>query len=116
MITAEYHPLPGTGFVRPETSGESTLLTGSIAGGAFALFASLMGVTIPMQWPMIAMSPVLMTLTGAVFGAMVGGLIGLIAKVALASYTVGEDTNRADLPLFERVAAAVRDSHPSYHH
>jgi len=115
MITAEYHPLPGPGFAHAETSGDSAVLTGSIAGGAFALFASLMGVTIPMQWPMVAMSPVLMTLTGAIFGALVGGVIGLIAKVALASYTMDEDADRAGLSLFERVATTVRDSHPSYH-
>jgi len=115
MITAECHPLPGPSFAHAETSGDSAILTGSIAGGAFALFASLMGVTIPMQWPIVAMSPVLMTLTGAVFGALVGCLIGLIAKVALASYYTDEDANRADPSLFDRVAAAVRDSDPSHH-
>jgi hypothetical protein len=113
MITAEYHPLSAMGFARTETSAESAVLTGSIAGCAFALFASLMGVTLPMQGPMVAMSPILMTLTGAVFGAMVGGLIGLIAKVALASYSVDEDANRAEPSLFDRVAATVRDSQPS---
>ena len=110
MITAEYHPLSTMGFARTETSAESAVLTGSVAGCAFALFASLMGVTLPMQGPMVAMSPVLMTLTGAVFGAMVGGLIGLIAKVALGSYPMDDDAKRAEPSLFERVAATVRDS------
>ena len=113
MITAEYHPLSAVGFARTETSAESAVLTGSIAGCAFALFACLMGVTLPMQGPMIAMSPILMTLTGAVFGAMVGGLIGLIGKVALASYSMDENAKRAEPSLFERVAATVRDSQPS---
>ena len=113
MITAQYHPLSAMGFARSETSAESAVLTGSIAGCAFALFSSLMGVTFPMQGPMVAMSPILMALTGAVFGAMVGGLIGLIAKVALASYPVDEEANRAEPSLFDRVAATVRDSQRS---
>jgi hypothetical protein len=113
MITAQYHPLSTIGFARTDTSAESAVLTGSIAGCAFALFASLMGVTLPMQGPMVAMSPILMTLTGAVFGAMVGGLIGLIAKVALATYSVDKDADRAEPSLFDRVAATVRDSQPS---
>jgi len=113
MIAAQYHPFSTLGLARTETSAESAVLTGSIAGCAFALFSSLMGVTLPMQGPMVAMSPILITLTGAVFGALVGGLIGLIAKVALASYSVDEDANRAEASLFDRVAATVRDSQPS---
>ena len=96
-----------------KTAGKWVKPAGAGAGCAFALFSSLMGVTLPMQGPMVAMSPILMTLTGAVFGAMVGGLIGLIAKVALASYSVDEDANRAEASLFDRVAATVRDSQPS---
>ena len=113
MITAEYHPLPHMGITFTETTAESAVLTGSVAGCAAALFASLMGVTIPVQGPMLAMSPILITLTGAVFGAMVGGLIGLIARVALASYSMDEDASRAEPSLFERVAATVRDSQQS---
>jgi hypothetical protein len=113
MITAEYHPLPGMDSARADTSAECAVLTGSIAGGATALFASLMGVTIPMQWPMVAMSPVLMTLAGAIFGAIVGGLIGLIAKAALASYPMDAYADRAELSIFERVAATLRASEPS---
>ena len=53
MITAQYHPLSAMGFARTETSAESAVLTGSIAGCAFALFSSLMGVTLPVQGAMV---------------------------------------------------------------
>jgi len=110
MITAEYAPFQGLGPPRAETTAELATLTGSITGGACGLLASLMGVMIPAQGPIVAMSPILLTLTGAIFGAMVGGFIGLVAEVALASYDNDDDANRADVSLFERVAAAVRGS------
>ncbi len=113
MITAEYAPFPSPGLARAETSAELATLTGSITGGACGLLASLMGVMIPAQGPIVAMSPILITLTGAIFGAMVGGFIGLVAEAALASYAMDEGANRADTSLIERLAAAMREKEPS---
>jgi uncharacterized protein (DUF2342 family) len=110
MITAEYAPFPSIGSTHPETSAELATLTGSITGGACGLLASLMGVMIPAQGPIVAMSPILITLTGVIFGAMVGGFIGLVAEAALASYDSDDDANRVDVSLLERVAVAVRGS------
>lgn len=113
MITAEHPPFPGIRVARVKTTAESAALTGGVAGSACGLIASLMGLMIPMQGPMGAMSPILMTLTGAIFGATVGAFIRLVAEAALASCRMDADADRVEASLFERVAATVRASEPA---
>ncbi len=64
------------------------------------------------------MSPMLLTLAGAAIGAMVGGLIGIIANAALEfelkDYVAAGARGQinADDALFERVVAAMRVRDP----
>jgi hypothetical protein len=124
MPRTEYLPFTHIGFSSTPPSAETAALTGSLTGGALGLVASLMGFTIPLHGPMVAVSPMLTTLTGVAFGAAVGGVIGLVAEAGLGSDHMGYfgtaaqrddalgkgNAARTDDSLFERVAELVRNS------
>ena len=75
------------------TSAESGAVLGGFLGCAVGLGASVMGFTTPGAGPLVAASPMVMALAGAVVGALAGGLIGTMTNERLSRWRDSGWTN-----------------------